>query len=98
MSTKQRYKEWTRIPWDGNPALNLECWRKSFGRGHVSIGIGQFHSIVYSHGANSDESMSGTRWNYDKNPLTEKEAMAMVDESKGFYDRAINNKWKGKAD
>ena len=58
----KKYKKWTRINWNGNPDLKLECYRKSFGRGHVSVGIGNFHNIVYNYGANSDDSMSSTRW------------------------------------
>lgn len=91
MSTKTgkkvKYSEWTRIQWDGNPALKLECWRKSFGRGHVSVGIGEFKAIVYSHGPNSDESMSSTRSRsaYDKPDQTEDEAMAEVDAGNGYY-------------
>lgn len=76
------YKNWTKIPWDGNPNLNLECWRKSFRRGYVSVGIGAFTSIVYSYGANSDDSLSSTRWRAD-GVQTEIEAMNQVDENKG---------------
>ena len=78
------YKNWTLIDWDGNASLKLKCWRKSFRRGHVSVGAGDFLLICYSFGSDSDFSMSGTRWNYDKEPLTEKEAMKMVDEMKGY--------------
>ena len=84
--TKKKYKNWTLIDWDGNPDLKLKCWRKSFGRGHVSVGVGDFQSIVYSHGDNSDESLSGTRWNYDEPLLTEKQAMNLVDENRGYHD------------
>ena len=81
-----KYKTWTRIPWDGNPALNLECWRKSFGRGHVSVGIGEFLNVVFSYGPDSDDSHCGTRWNYNGNPvISEDEAMRMVDAGKGKH-------------
>ncbi len=83
MSTK--YTNWTLIDWDGNPTLNLKCWRKSFGRGHVSVGAGDFKSVVFSHGADSEDSMSGTRWNYDLDVISEQEMMQWVDECKGFY-------------
>jgi hypothetical protein len=82
---RTKYKEWTRIPWDGNPALKLECWRKSFRHGHVSVGIGKFLNIVYSYGPDHDDSMCGTRWNYDKPPISEEKAMKMVDHFKGVY-------------
>lgn len=98
MSTKahkQRYAEWTRIPWDGNPELHLECWRKSFGRGHVSVGIGEFTLIVYSHGANSHESLSGTRWNYEHPALTEAQAMQLVDLCGGYHDHKRETAFRG---
>lgn len=78
---KVKYPQWTRIPWDGNPSLKLECWRKTFGRGHVSVGIGGFKSIVHSFGADSDRSYSGTRARPGPATpdLTEEEAMAEVD-------------------
>lgn len=74
-----KYKTWTLIDWDGNAALGLKCWRKSFGRGHVSIGVGEFHLIVYSFGANSDDSHSSTRDTQSGEILTEAEAMKLVD-------------------
>lgn len=80
MSARKKYPKWTRIPWDGNPALGLECWRKTFGSGHVSVGIGDFLTVVFSFGADSDSSYSGTRWNYDKEPLSEEEVMQHLDE------------------
>jgi hypothetical protein len=83
----KRYPQWTLIDWDGNPALHLKCWRKSFGRGHVSVGVGKFQNIVYSHGANSEDSLSSTRWRPDGKHQTEKEAMAMVDRNHGYYNR-----------
>jgi len=81
---KQKYENWTLIDWDGNPALGLKCWRKSFRHGHVSVGVDQFDSIVYSYGPNSDYSCSGTRWRANGPLLTEAEAMAMVDKNKGL--------------
>lgn len=76
--SKVKYKDWTRIPWDGNTALGYECYRKSFGRGHVSVGIGNFQLIVYSYGNNSDDSLSSTRRRAD-GAITEEDAMKMVD-------------------
>lgn len=82
-----KYPEWTLINWDGNPALKLKCWRKSFGRGHVSIGVGKFDLIVYSQGANSDSSMSSTRKrsHYGRPDQTEDAAKAMVDRNRGYH-------------
>lgn len=80
-----KYKEWTRIPWDGNLALGYECWRKSFGRGHVSVGIGSFLLICYSYGANSYDSMSSTRWRKAGPPETENAAMLRIDREGGHY-------------
>lgn len=68
------------IEWDGNPALNFKCWRKSFGRGHVSVGVGDFFNIVFSFGTNSGDSFSVTRWRENGNHLTEQEAMNWVEE------------------
>lgn len=81
---KPTYPVWTEIEWDGNPALKLKCWRKSFGRGHVSVGSGEFDLIVYSYGANHDDSMSDTRWRKEGN-ISEEEAMRLVDDNKGKY-------------
>jgi len=78
----KKYKDWTLIQWDGNRKLNLKCWRKSFGRGHVSIGVGEFTTIVYNYGVNSVFSCSCTRWRKEGN-ITEEEAMKMVDKNKG---------------
>ena len=76
-------RTWQLMDWDGNTELGLKCWRKKFRHGYVSIGVGpDFLTICYSYGANSDDSMSGTRWNYD-NVLTEKEAMEYVDACNG---------------
>jgi hypothetical protein len=84
---KIKYENWTIIDWDGNPDLKLKCWRKSFGRGHVSIGIGDFKHIVYSHGPNSDYSLSGTRarGQYGRTDQTEYAAMEMVDRNEGYH-------------
>lgn len=79
-----KYEQWTRIPWDGNTELGYECYRKSFGHGHVSVGIGDFTYIVYSYGPNSDSSLSSTRWRKDGN-ITEQEAMDLVDKNKGNH-------------
>lgn len=71
---------WERIPWDGNPDLGLFCWRKKFGRGHISVGIGEFYSVVYSFGANSDDSFSSTRARAaGEAHCTEEETMREVD-------------------
>ena len=83
--TRTKYKDWTLIDWDGNPSLKLKCWRKSFGRGHVSVGVGEFTLIVYSHGANSDDSLSSTRWRDNDRTLTEQEAMSEVDSHRGYH-------------
>jgi len=74
---------WKRIPWDGNPAMKLMCWRKKFGRGHVSVGCGKFLDVSFSYGANSDNSFCGTRWDYDRAPISEAEMMRRVDRAKG---------------
>jgi len=79
-----KYKQWTLIDWDGNPSLKLKCWRKSFRRGHVSVGCGDFHLIVYSYGPNSDDSLSGTRWRKN-GTISEEQAMEIVDRNKGYY-------------
>lgn len=81
---KTKYKDWTLIQWDGNPSLNLQCWRKSFGKGHVSVGVEDFKTIVYSHGPNSDESMSS----YRKHSC--EESMEIIDRNKGFYNSKDN--------
>lgn len=82
---KKKYPYWTKIQWDGNPDLNYECYRKSFGRGNVSVGIGKFTTICFDHGANSDNSLSSTRWHYGKE-LTEEQAMQLVDFCDGYHD------------
>lgn len=89
MPKKKKYTEWTLIDWDGNPELNLKCWRKSFHNGHVSIGVGEFDMICYSYGANSDYSISGTRSRsaYGRPDQTEDEAKAMVDRNNGRCER-----------
>ncbi len=83
MNSKLKYLNWTLIPWDGNPALNYECWRKSFRRGHVSVGVGDFLLVVFSYGPASDDSFSSTRWRKDLPPLTEEEAKRLVDSTVG---------------
>ena len=74
----KKQNAWTLTNWDGNPDLRHMCWRKKFGRGHVSVGCGDFLHIVHSFGADSDNSYSGTRWRA-KGPISEQEAMALVD-------------------
>lgn len=87
------YENWTLIPWDGNPDLSYKCWRKTFNtprqRGHVSVGVGEFDSIVYSYGANSSNSISSTRWRETGN-ITEEQAMQIVDRNKGVYNHKDN--------
>lgn len=78
----KKYKDWTKINWDGNRSLKLKCWRKSFGRGHVSVGIGDFFLICYSYGANSDFSCSSTR-ERPNGDMSVQDAMKMVDRFKG---------------
>lgn len=79
------WDKWTLIDWDGNPDLHLKCYRKRFRKsGHVSVGVGDFHLICYSYGANSELSLSSTRWRSDR-IITEQEAMALVDNNKGKY-------------
>jgi hypothetical protein len=81
---KTIYPDWTFIDWDGNPELGLKCYRKSFGHGHVSVGVGEFTNIVYSYGPNSRSSLSSTRWRKD-HVITEQEAMRCVDSNGGRY-------------
>lgn len=79
-SMKSAEHNWQRIPWDGNPELGYYCWRKRFGKGHVSVGIGDFLHVGFSYGADSDDSFSSTRWTGPSTPpLTEEEAMRRVD-------------------
>ena len=78
---------WQLIDWDGNPELKLQCWRKKFGRGHVSVGVGDFHNVTYSYGANSDDSIGCSRWHGGR-LLSEKEMMDFVD--------SIGGKWKNR--
>ena len=70
--------DWQLVSWDGNPDLRHTCWRKKFGRGHVSVGCGDFLHIVHSFGADSDYSYSSTRWRADGR-ISEEAAMALVD-------------------
>jgi hypothetical protein len=74
---------WQRIPWDGNPYMGLECWRKQFGIGKVSVGIGDFHLVVFSYGPNSDRSFSSTRVS-PRRSIKELEAMQNIDKNNGF--------------
>ena len=83
-TVKTKYKEWTKIQWDGNTELGYECYRKSFGRGYVSVGIGDFLLISYSFGNNSENSMSSTRGRAS-GVISEREAMNLVDSNKGHY-------------
>ena len=86
-----KYTDWTLIEWDGNPSLGYKCWRKSFGKGHVSVGVGEFLNIVYSYGPNSADSMSSTRWRKD-GPINEIEAMRQVDADNGKHVYRKENK------
>ena len=79
-------EEWTLIDWDGNSDLGYTCWRKVFGRGNVSVGVGEFDAIVYDYGPNSDNSLSSTRWRPNGKHITETEAMIHVDKNKGKWD------------
>jgi len=79
---KTKYPTWTKIDWDGNPELGYKCWRKSFGRGHVSVGCGDFNLVVFSYGANSDDSYGGTRWRKE-GIISEEDAMERVDKNNG---------------
>lgn len=81
---KNVYKDWTLIDWDGNRELGYKCYRKSFGRGHVSVGVGEFTLIAYNHGPNSQNSISSTRWRENGN-ISEIEAMRIVDKNNGYY-------------
>lgn len=87
----KKYTDWTLIDWDGNTELGYKCWRKTFGRGHVSIGVGTFNLIVYSYGASSEDSMSSTRWRPGYGNMTEEHAMAIVDRNNGKYNHKDNN-------
>ena len=71
--------EWERVPWHGNPAQSRECWRRKFGRGIVYIGIGEFQAVIFSFGPDSEDSFSGTRWNYIHPPYNEEEMKCMVE-------------------
>ena len=65
--------------WDGNTELGFKCWRKSFGKGHVSVGVGGFQLVSFSFGPDSDYSCSSTRWCYKDAPITPEEAMQSID-------------------
>lgn len=69
---------WELIDWDGNLSLGLKCWRKKFGKGHVSVGVGDFALVSFSYGANSDDSYSAER-----GVMTEIEAMLAIDRGEG---------------
>jgi hypothetical protein len=81
MSNNPEYPDWTLIDWDENPALKYKCYRKSFGGGHVSVGVGEFTLIVFSYGPNSERSGSSTRWR-ETGTISEQEAMKLVDSKK----------------
>ena len=76
--------KWELIDWDGNHSLNFKCYRKKFGRGKVSIGVGDFCFICYSYGPNSEDSMSGTR-RRKEGDITVEQAMEIVDRNNGKY-------------
>ena len=78
MSLTKPKNEWELIDWDGNPALGLKCYRKKFGRGHVSVGVGEYTTITYSFGRDSDHSFSDTR-RRPKSAITEQQAMELVE-------------------
>jgi len=84
------FNEWTLIDWDGNKSLGYKCYRKSFGKGYVSIGIGEFKNIIYSHGANSENSLSSTRLR-ENIEISEQEAMEIIDRNKGYHNSKDNN-------
>jgi hypothetical protein len=78
-----KQSDWELIEWDGNPELGFKCWRKKFGKRIVSIGVGdEFLTVCYSCGANSDESISSTRWHYGT-IISEKDMMDFVDSNNG---------------
>lgn len=81
----KKYKDWTLIAWDGNPSLELTCWRKSFPGGHVSIGAGDFNLISYSYGPNSENSIGSTRYRHGGLTIAEEQAKALVDKNKGHW-------------
>lgn len=83
--SKTKYTNWTIIDWDGNTSLGYKCYRKSFGKGHVSVGIGDFDLIVYSYGANSEDSLSSTRWRPNGVAISEQEVMSIVDKNHGKH-------------
>ena len=79
LAKSNKEHEWELTEWNGND----KCWRKKFGSGYVSVGIGNLLLVVFSYGPNSDDSYSSTRWDYDRPAITEEEAMKMVDAGKG---------------
>jgi len=82
--------KWDLIEWDLNPDLRHQCYRKYFGKGHVSIGIGNFKHIVYFYGNNSENSISSTRWR-ETGDITPEQAMTIVDRNNGKYNPQDNN-------
>ena len=94
--SRKKYTAWTRVPWDGNPALGYECWRKSFGRGDVSVGIGDFLHVIFDYGPNSDYSIGSTRWDCDRKPISERDMMRMIDKANGkHHNMPLRAKAKG---
>jgi hypothetical protein len=79
LSAPKKTNEWELTEWNGTD----KCWRKKFGLGYVSVGVGNLHLVVFSYGPNSDDSYSSTRWDYDRPTITEEDAMKMVDAGKG---------------
>ena len=75
--------QWERIPWCGDPDAD-ECWVKKFRRGRVYVGIGDFTLVCYSDGANSDDSIIGTRWLYGT-IISEEDMMAHIDHHNGRH-------------
>jgi len=89
----RKYREWTLIDWDGNFALGYKCWRKSFEKGHVSIGVGEFMTINYDYGSNSHDSLSSTRARkaFYLPDQTEEQAKNMVDRNNGYHNYKDNS-------
>ncbi len=80
----KKYNEWTLIDWDGNKDLGYKCYRKSFRSGYVSIGVGEFDSVVFSYGRDSESSFSSTRSRLGLPAISEAEAMRIVDIRNGY--------------
>lgn len=94
MAVNGKLQAWTEIQWDGNPELGQRCWRKSFGRGHVSVGAGELLLVVFSFGANSDYSFGDTRWNYDRPAVSEGEAMRALDKAWARHGYDFGDHWR----